>query len=210
MAIIDEPRLEADGRTRRMGQDGTVRSEGGGIMTSTLDHAVGGAARDTVGGNDSSDPRANAPRIERRKRPRPEEWTCRPGMVNELPDQPFQELWFELRSWGWRSLVFVPTVRGVSEFDVAERLVVVGVLNTKEPITLVSAEGVSVNDSDDVIAMIRTAEARGERVVVVVDPVLDNAATGPVIRAVNGAVLVVRLGESDRAGIDRSLATARH
>lgn len=183
-----------------MGQDGTVRNEGGGIMTSTLDRPVEGTPVA------ASDPRANAPRIERRKRPRPEEWTCRPGMVNELPDQPFQELWFELRSWGWRSLVFVPTVRGVSEFDVAERLVVVGVLNTKEPITLVSAEGVSVNDSDDVIAMIRRAEARGERVVAVVDPVLDNAATGPVIRAVNGAVLVVRLGESDRAGMDRSLA----
>ncbi len=166
------------------------------------------AGQDSAGqdsaGQDSS--LRQEPRIERRKRPRPEEWTCHPGMVDLIPDEPYQELWFELRSWGWRSLVLLPTVRGASEFDLAEQLVVVGVLNTKQPITLVSAEGVSVNNTDDVIAMIRRAEARNERVIVVVDPILDNPSTSPVIRAVNGAVMVVRLGKTDRVGMERSLA----
>jgi hypothetical protein len=135
----------------------------------------------------------------------PQEWVCHPGEFARLPERPYQELWFELRTWGWKSLAIVPTRPGTSEFDVAERLVVVGVSNTNRPMSLISAEGVTIADTDRTVAMIRAAEARGERVVVIADSIHDNPASAPVIRAVNGTVLVVRLGDSSRRDVEKTV-----
>ena len=137
---------------------------------------------------------------------RPEEWRCEPGAFSQLPTRPYQELWFELRNWGWRSLAVVPTAGGRSEFEVAEQLVVVGVSNTNQPMTLVSAEGVSILETDDAISRIRVAETRGDRVITVVDWLADNPAALPIVRAVNAVVLVVRLGESERSSIERAVS----
>ena len=138
---------------------------------------------------------------------RPEEWVLDPGEFSALPDRDYQELWFELRTWTWKSLAVVPTVSGASELDVAEKLVVVGVSNTNRRMSLISAEGATVADTDRVIAMIRAAEARGDRVIVCTDSVHDNPSAAPIIRAVNGAVLSVRLGRSEKAIIERTVAT---
>ena len=138
---------------------------------------------------------------------RPEEWVLDPGEFSALPDRDYQELWFELRTWTWKSLAVVPTVSGASELDVAEKLVVVGVSNTNRRMSLISAEGATVADTDRVIAMIRAAEARGDRVIVCTDSVHDNPSAAPIIRAVNGAVLSVRLGRSEKAVIERTVAT---
>ncbi len=135
----------------------------------------------------------------------PQEWVCEPGEFDTLPGRPHQELWFELRSWAWKSLAIVPTVSGASELDLAEQVVVVGVSNTNKRMSLISAEGVSVSDTDRVIAMIRAAEARGDRVVVVTDSVFDNPAATPIIRAVNGVVPVVRLGKSDKSAVEKTI-----
>jgi hypothetical protein len=137
---------------------------------------------------------------------RPEEWRCEPGAFSQLPTRPYQELWFELRNWGWRSLAVVPTSSNRSEFEVGEQLVVVGVSNTNRPMTLVSAEGVSILETDDAIGLIRAGEERGDRVITVVDCLADNPAAVPIVRAVNAVVLVVRLGESERASIERTIA----
>ena len=51
----------------------------------------------------------------------------------------------------------------------------------------------------------REAEARGDRVVVVTDSVEDNPASTPIVRSVNGVVPVVRLGVSDKAGVQRTV-----
>lgn len=153
-------------------------------------------------------------RLGRRRRPqpdvvgrKPEEWVLDPGDFTQLPERAYQELWFELRTWTWKSLAVVPTVSGGSELDVAEKLVVVGVSNTNRRMSLISAEGASVADTDRVIAMIRAAEARGDRVIVCTDSVHDNPAAAPIIRAVNGAVLSVRLGRSEKAAVERTIAT---
>ena len=138
---------------------------------------------------------------------KPEEWVLDPGDFTQLPERAYQELWFELRTWTWKSLAVVPTVSGGSELDVAEKLVVVGVSNTNRRMSLISAEGASVADTDRVIAMIRAAEARGDRVIVCTDSVHDNPAAAPIIRAVNGAVLSVRLGRSEKAAVERTIAT---
>jgi hypothetical protein len=135
----------------------------------------------------------------------PQEWICDPGDFTTLPDRAYQELWFELRSWAWKSLAIVPTVSGVSEFDLAEQVIVVGVSNTNRRMSLISAEGVGVGDTDKVVSMIRAAEARGDRVVVVTDSLFDNPASTPIIRAVNGVVPIVRLGESERAVVERTI-----
>lgn len=138
-------------------------------------------------------------------RQEPQEWVCEPGDVNELPTMPVQQLWFELRSWAWKSLAIVPTVAGGSEFDLAEQVVMVGVSNTSRRMILISAEGAGVGDTDKVIGMIRAAEARGDRVVVVTDSVLDNPSSTPIIRAVNGVIPVVTLGVSERSAVERTI-----
>ncbi len=135
----------------------------------------------------------------------PQEWVCEPGDVSELPPRPVQELWFELRSWAWKSLAIVPTVSGSSEFTLAEQVVMMGVTNTNRRMSLVSAEGVSVADTDKVIAMIRAAEARGDRVVVVTDSIQDNPASTPIIRAVNGVIPVIQLSKSERSTVEKTI-----
>lgn len=138
---------------------------------------------------------------------RPEEWVLDPGEFTQIPDRAYQELWFELRTWTWKSLAIVPTISGGSELDVAEKLVVVGVSNSNRRMSLISAEGASIADTDRVIAMIRAAEARGDRVIVCTDSIQDNPSAAPIIRAVNGAVLSVRLGQSEKATIERTIST---
>jgi putative cell wall-binding protein len=128
-----------------------------------------------------------------------------PGQFTELPARPIQELWFELRTWSWKSLAIVPTVSRASELDVAEQLVIVGVANTNRRMSLISAEGATVAETDRIIAMIRAAEARGDRVVVATDSVIDNPSAAPIIRAVNGTVLSVRLDATDKRDLERSV-----
>lgn len=135
----------------------------------------------------------------------PQEWVLEPTEFAKLPERPYQELWFELRSWSWKSLALVPTTPGASELDIAERLVVVGVSNTNRRLALISAEGAEVADTDRIIAMIRAAEARGDRAIVAVDALIDNPAAAPIVRAVNGAVLVARLGRTMRADLERTI-----
>jgi hypothetical protein len=148
--------------------------------------------------------RAKAAPVEAAPR-HPQEWVLEPAEFSKLPDRPYQELWFELRSWSWKSLAIVPTTPGVTELDIAEKLVVVGVSNTNRRLSLISAEGASVSDTDRIVAMIRAAEARGDRAIVAVDPLIDNPASAPIVRAVNGAVLVARLGQTMRADMERTI-----
>ncbi len=136
----------------------------------------------------------------------PQEWVLEPTEFSKLPERPYQELWFELRSWSWKSLALVPTTPGATELDIAERLVVVGVSNTNRRLTLISAEGATVSDTDRIIAMIRAAEARGDRAIVAVDPLIDNPAAAPIVRAVNGAVLVARIGQTLRSDMERTIS----
>ncbi len=138
-------------------------------------------------------------------RQEPQEWVCDPADVNDLPSVPVQQLWFELRSWAWKSLAIVPTVHNGSEFELAEQVVMVGVSNTNRRMSLISAEGAGVGDTDRVIAMIRAAEARGDRVVVVTDAVIDNPASTPIIRAVNGVIPIITLGQSERSVVERTI-----
>jgi hypothetical protein len=135
----------------------------------------------------------------------PQEWVLEPAEFSKLPDRPYQELWFELRSWSWKSLALVPTTPGASELDIAEKLVVVGVSNTNRRLSLISAEGASVSDTDRIVAMVRAAEARGDRAIVAVDALIDNPASAPIVRAVNGAVLVARLGQTLRVDMERTI-----
>ncbi len=135
----------------------------------------------------------------------PKEWVLEPGAFTALPERPYQELWFELRTWSWKSLAVVPTVSRVSELEIAEKLIVVGVANTNRRMSLISAEGATVGDTDRVIAMIRAAEARGDRVIVATDSIIDNPSAAPIVRAVNGVLVSVRLGVSDRSQVERTV-----
>ena len=123
---------------------------------------------------------------------------------DELPGDDYQNLWFQLRTWTWRSIAVLP-MESTSELDLAEQLVVIGVANTHRRMTLISAEGVTLRETDALIAAIRAAEDRGDLVVVCVDSVDSNPATAPIVRAVNGVVLCVRLERSSKRALNHAM-----
>jgi hypothetical protein len=176
------------------------------IADEVANQGLFGSADGVPGTPGSITPAANVPAAPVPAANGPKEWVLDPGVFTQLPERSIQELWFELRTWSWKSLAIVPTVSKKSELDIAEKLVVVGVANTNRRMSLISAEGVGVGDTDRVIAMIRAAEARGDRVIVATDSIIDNPAAAPIIRAVNGAVLSVRLHETDLAEVERAVA----
>jgi hypothetical protein len=79
---------------------------------------------------------------------------------------------------------------------VAEGLVAVGRQQGVRPVRLVDGVGIRLDDVPRVIDAISGMTARGELVVVSLDPLVQNPAAVSIIRATTGALLVVRMGES--------------
>jgi len=137
-----------------------------------------------------------------------QQWTLAPGTTVAMPGAPVQDLWLAMRRSTWRSVAVAPTWSGSSELVLAEQLVVVGVADTRPPVTLVSARGIGVAEVEDVLAMVRAATLRAELVVVVADALVDNPATAAVTRALDAVVLTVRMGVSSCAEVERAVAAA--
>lgn len=137
-----------------------------------------------------------------------QQWTLAPDAAVPMPSPEVQALWLTLRRTPWRSVAVVPTGHGASELVLAEQLVVVGVADTRRPVTLVSARGIGVAGVEDAMAMVRVAMLRAELVVVVVDPVVDNPATAAVLRSLDASVLTVCMGETRLDDVDRTIAAA--
>ena len=65
---------------------------------------------------------------------------------------------------------------------------------------------VTASEVEDVLAMVRAAELRAELVVVAVDALSDNPATAAVVRALDAAIVTVRMGVSPVAEVERVVA----
>ena len=113
------------------------------------------------------------------------------------PDLEWQRLWYTLRGRAWTSLAVLGIDGAAGAGDVASRLAMVGNLDKKVPVRVISALGMSYQDVTGVIAQI-SPEASTEPVLTVVacDSPQVNPAMIPIIQATSGAVLVVRLGDS--------------
>ena len=127
-------------------------------------------------------------------------------------DVEWQHLWFQLRAHGWTSLAVMGVGSAADAGEVAVRLAAVGNLDTKVPVRMVSAVGMSIEDVAGVLALL------GEPTLTVVacDSPRSNPAMIPIVQAASGVVLVVRLGESllhsvrravDSVGREKVLAT---
>jgi hypothetical protein len=122
--------------------------------------------------------------------------------VSKTPAQPtpsdsdWQRLWFAMLTKSWSSVAVVPTEPGIDVGRVAEGLVAVGSRHGAKPVHLLKGIGIRLTDVQSVVDLLNTMTDRGGLVVVPVDPIAENPAAVPLIRAATGAILISRLGAS--------------
>ena len=112
------------------------------------------------------------------------------------PDIDWQRLWFATRERQWTSLAIIPSDSGIDARRIAESLVETGRIHGERPVSLLSGVGVQLAGVHQIVDSIGEMNARGDWVVVPVDPISDNPSAVPIVHAASTALLVVRLGES--------------
>lgn len=130
-------------------------------------------------------------------------------------DPEWQRLWFTLQGRAWSSLAVIGTDVAADADRVARTLAAVGKRDGQIPVEVVTALGVSFQDVPRIVNLV--SHASPEKLLLVsCDPLRRNPAMIPVLQAVGGVVLVVRLGESrldsvqktvDAVGRDKIVAT---
>ncbi len=126
----------------------------------------------------------------------------------------WQRLWFSLRAHTWRSLAVVGIGSASNATGAANKLIQVAARDEKTPVGMISTLGMSFQDTTSVVTRLRD-DGAGLTLVVCDSPAVNPAAI-PVVHAVSGVVIVVKLGEArldavaravELAGRDRVLAT---
>jgi hypothetical protein len=128
----------------------------------------------------------------------------------------WQRLWFATRQKDWSSIAIIPSDASIDGHAIAESLASTGQVHGARAVTLLDARGVQLDTVHQFVDSLQAMTARGEWVIVPVDPVGDNPTAIPIVQATSGALLVVRLGESllgaartavDTIGRDRFLGS---
>ena len=101
----------------------------------------------------------------------------------------------------------IPSDVGVDIKQVAESMVAAGRQHGEKPVSLLNATGAELNDVRQLVDKLNAITARGEWVIVAVDPIADNPSVVPLVRAASAALLVVRLGESLLASAQAAIDT---
>jgi hypothetical protein len=112
------------------------------------------------------------------------------------PGTDWQRLWFATREHQWSSLAIIPSDRSIDAGRVAQTLVETGRVHGERPVSLVDGVGVQLAGVHKIVDSIATLTARGDWVLVAVDPIDENPSTIPIVQSASAALLVVRLGES--------------
>lgn len=130
-------------------------------------------------------------------------------------DPEWQRLWFTLQGRPWSSLAVIGTDASTDADRVARTLAAVGRRDGQIPVEVVTGLGVSFQDVPRIVNQV-THASTDKLLLVSCDPLRRNPAMIPLLQAVSGVVLVVRLGESrmdsvqktiDAVGRDRLVAT---
>ncbi|MGA9525596.1 MAG: hypothetical protein WBV82_29325 [Myxococcaceae bacterium] len=108
-----------------------------------------------------------------------------------------QLLWLQVAQRPWSSLLLVPTHAGASTFDFAVRLTEVGRNSTTTRLVLADARSVSLESVLRVKEGIATHVGQGARILVLVDPVVENPATLEIARVTDAALLCITYGQTD-------------
>jgi hypothetical protein len=119
----------------------------------------------------------------------------------------WERLWVATRQDDWTSLAVIPSDTGVDIKQVAESMVAAGRLHGEKPVSLLNAIGAQLTDVRQLVDKLNATTARGEWVIVAVDPIADNPSVVPLVRAASAALLVVRLGESLLASAQDAIDT---
>ncbi len=127
------------------------------------------------------------------------------GSENAEPD--WQRLWFTLQARTWTSLAVIGTDEGADAERVARLLASVGNRDGLTSVRAFSALGMTFEDVPLVVAKIAEPPVGGGWLLVSCDPLRRNPAMIPVLHAVTGVVLVVRLGESLVSSVTKTVET---
>jgi hypothetical protein len=119
----------------------------------------------------------------------------------------WERLWVATRQSDWTSLALIPSDGGVDIKQVAESLAAAGRQHGEKPVTLLNAAGAQLIDVRQLVDKLNAMTARGECVIIGVDPIADNPSVVPLVRASSAALLVVRLGESLMASAETAIET---
>jgi hypothetical protein len=106
-------------------------------------------------------------------------------------------LWFATRRWEWSSLAVVPASRGLSTLPVAQALTWVGAYHLPQPVELVNAIDIPLEQAGRLAARLKSATPLNNILITAMDSVFDNQAGIPVMLAADAVLLVIALGQSD-------------
>ena len=115
-------------------------------------------------------------------------------------------LWFRLVRHPWTSLALVPGDASTSMLDAARRLAEVASQYQGETVHLLNAQRIGSADLGVAMGALAERALPGSRVLLIVASPLIQPAAIPLARAADGAVLVVRLGQTRTADARRTLA----
>lgn len=131
--------------------------------------------------------------------------SSRPPRPWDGPD--WQKLWFATQRRSWTSLAVVPSGDGMStsSLEVATALAEIGWIHLGMPIHVTDARELDIGGIEACLSDTRSRIKIGERVILAVSPVRDNAAAVRVAQAADAAILCVLLGRSEVAAAESTI-----
>lgn len=132
----------------------------------------------------------------------------------EAQEPEWQRLWFTLQGRQWTSMAVIGSDGGGDAERVARTLAAIGRRDGQVAVDVITALGITFQDVPRIVGQL--AHPVSDRLLVSCDPLRRNPAMIPILQAVDGVVLVVRLGESrldavqktvDAVGRDKIVAT---
>ena len=123
-------------------------------------------------------------------------------------DPVWQRLWYSTLPSAWSALAIVPADSGIDTKAIAESLAAAGRRDSSRSIQIVNGIGASANEVEGLAASVTAAVGLGDLVIVPVQAIDENPASIPLIRASNGVLLAVRIGESRVASAKAVIETA--
>jgi len=134
----------------------------------------------------------------------------------EVPHAEWHPLWSSQLARPWITLAVIAVDPGTDASRVAEVLASVGNRLGARSVRIVSTAGATATEARGVLEQLTDVPPGGDHVLVTCDPLRANPAMLPILQAVSGVVLVVRLGSSliasakqivDAVGRERVFAT---
>jgi hypothetical protein len=130
---------------------------------------------------------------------------ARPAEDAHQRSRELQKLWFAVTRQPWSSLVVMDTAQDGGARQVAQALCQVGTLYRGAAVKLMDVQGADLSRAVPSITEMTSHVLEGGLVVVVTDPVVHNATGVPVAMAADAVLLVVTLGETEQAAVQRTL-----